>query len=91
MQNQNEVYKDMARVPQVHRIDRSRTTITAGRICCVKAGTKSILLSLRGAEDSVDPAIQIDEKTRKAPGLKGENTVDFEFREVRWLGQFLWA
>lgn len=81
----------MARVPETFRIDGKGEAITEGRICRVKAGSRSILLSLRGAGSNSNPAIHIDEKARKALGLGNGKTVDFEFRQVGWLDQFLWA
>jgi len=91
MQKPDEVYRDMARVPEMHRIDAKGKPISEGCICYVKAGGRRILLSLRGVAGASNAAIQIDEKTRNALVLTAGEEADFEFLRVSWLGQFLWA
>lgn len=91
MQKPDEVYKDMARVPEIYRIDIRGLLIPEGRICKVTTGGRSVLLSLRGNAFDSSPTIQIDERTRKALGLTNASSANFEFRRVCWLGQFLWA
>lgn len=89
--DEDDVYKDLARIPERHRIDCRDRSIAEGRICKVTVGKKSVLLSLRGQQDHSRPTIHIDEKTRRALGLSPESEAEFRFREVSWWGQFLWA
>lgn len=85
------VYKDIARIPEAHRLDYRTRRIPEARICKVVVGGKSVLLSLRGQQGHVNPSIHMDEMTRRALGLDVGSQADFEFRQVWWLGQFLWA
>jgi hypothetical protein len=66
----DDVYKDIARIPEGHRLDRRGNLIPEARICKVTTGSKSVLLSLRGQQDHANPTIHIDEKTRQALGLE---------------------
>jgi len=85
-----DVYKDTARVPEKHRLDKNKP-IPEGRICKVTTGKRSILLSLRGKEDHSNPAIHLDGKTRTALRVTVGEQATFHFRQVSWMGQFLWA
>src|SRR5882724_2764795 len=85
------VYKDLARVPENHRVDRRGRAISEGRICRVTTGGRSVLLSLRGQQEHSSAMIHVDEKTRHALGLKAGGEAEFHFRQVWWLGQFLWV
>ena len=53
----SEVYRDIARLPEAHRIDRDGNRIPEGRICKMSVRGKRILLSLRGQQDHSDAAI----------------------------------
>lgn len=88
---EEDVYKNLARIPESHRTDHKGRAIEEGRICKVTAGGRSVLLSLRGQQDHSNPTIHVDEKTRKVLGLTVGREAEFRFREVSWLGQFLWA
>ncbi|MGH7148709.1 MAG: hypothetical protein ACREIJ_12535, partial [Nitrospiraceae bacterium] len=89
--SEEDVYKDMARIPEEHRKDKNGQTIPEGRICKLKTDSRSILLSLRGKQGCTEAAIFIDEKNRNELGLEEESKVEFNIRQVRWIGQFLWA
>jgi hypothetical protein len=88
---QEDVYKDIARIPEAHRFDRRGKRIPEARICKVTTGGRSVLLSLRGQQEHGEPAIQIDDKTRQALGIEEGREAEFAFRKVGWPGQFLWA
>jgi hypothetical protein len=88
---QNDIYKDIARVSEPHRRDAEGAVIPEGSICKISAGGKSILLSLRGDQENNNPTICLDEITRAVLKVKPNDQADFTFRQVRWLGQFLWA
>ena len=87
----SDIYRDIARVPELYRIDSAGKPIPEGRICKVTVGTKSVLLSLRGQQSHSDPAIHLDDVTRTKLGVELGTQVCFQFRQVGWLGQFLWA
>jgi len=87
----DEVYKDMARIPEEYRKDHNGRTIPEGRICKLKADSFSTLLSLRGKQGCTDAAIFIDEKTRNELNLVEGSQVEFNIRQVWWIGQFCWA
>jgi hypothetical protein len=88
----NDVYKDIARIPDRYRIDIKGRQIPEGRICRVTVGNNSALLSLRGQNEHSSPVIHIDEKIRQDLGLiVGSELLDFQFRPVGWIGQFRWA
>jgi hypothetical protein len=87
----SDIYRDIARVPELYRIDSAGKEIPEGRICKVTVGAKSVLLSLRGQQNHSDPAIHLDDVTRPKLGVELGTQVCLEFRPVWWLGQFLWA
>jgi hypothetical protein len=87
-----DVYTDTARVNEKDRIDKSDNRIPEGRVCNVSANRKHRLLSLRGDQES-SGTVRLDDISRGSSGLdlqEGES-YDFEFRQVWWLGQVLWA
>ncbi len=88
----SDVYKDIARIPEVFRIDDKGQTIPEGTVCRVSApGGKSVLLALRGQQEHNSPAIHIDERTRNRLGIKVRDEVALAIRQLGWWGQFRWA
>ena len=88
----NEVYKDMARVPECFRVD-SNGTISEDTICEVTVTTshESALLWLRGKNECSDPSIYMDEKTRNKLKLKVGDKVEFVFRKACCVQKLQWA
>ena len=86
-----DIYRDIARVPESHRVDSRGRRIPEGRICEVTVGSKSWLLSLRGQQQHSDPAIHLDDYAREKLGLEKGKQVNLTLRQVGWLGQFLWT
>lgn len=86
-----DVYKDIARIPENHRVDRRGHPIPEAKICKVTAGGRSVLLSLRGQQGHANPTIHLDEKTRRALGLTDGIEAEFRIRKVSLVGQVLWA
>jgi hypothetical protein len=87
----SDIYRDIARVPELYRIDSAGKAIPEGRICKVTVGAKSVLLSLRGQQSHSDPAVHLDDVTRLKLNVELGTQVCLQFRQVWWLGQFLWA
>ena len=86
-----DTYKDVARIPWRHRLDKHGTSIQEGRICKVSVNGRSKLLSLRGMIKTNEEVVFIDGATRDVLGVKVSTNYDFKFKEVRLWGQFLWA
>ncbi len=57
----------------------------------MKANGRSVLLSCRGCNNEKDAVIFLDGTTRTRLGIREGQTDTFEFLQVWWLGQFLWA
>ncbi|HTV47209.1 MAG TPA: hypothetical protein VMG59_02065 [Phycisphaerae bacterium] len=87
----NDIYKDIARIPESYRCEMDGRTIPEGRICKVSIGDKHALLSIRGQMEHNDPKIHLDEKTRKLLGVSDHDKADVRLHEASWIGQFLWA
>ena len=80
--SQEEVYKDMARIPETYRKDTKGKFIDEARICKVTVLGKSKLLALRGMQGCQEPSIYIDAKTRKDLVVQPKSEYDFELRPV---------
>ncbi len=86
-----EVYKDMARIPEGFRMDKKGSPIPEGRICKVKAAGRSKLLSLRGREGESGAVILMDAKSREDLSVAEGAEEDFTLTRVWLVGQFLWS
>ena len=87
----SDVYKDIARVPREFRRDISGAEIPEGTICKVTLGHRATYLSVRGQSEHGNPAIHLDERTRKILGVNEGEFVAVSFRPAWYLGQFMWA
>jgi hypothetical protein len=86
-----DVYKDIARIPELYRRDQHGNVIPEGRICKLTVGPRSILLSVRGQQEHSNPVIHLDDKTRSVLHIQVRDHVDAQLRPVTLLGQFLWV
>ena len=86
-----EVYRDMARVPEEYRLDREGKRIPEAKICEVLVEAKSKLLILRGRQGCYEPIICVDEKTRDSLGIKEKSDYEFQLLPVGFLREFAWA
>lgn len=89
----NEVYRDIIRVNEAHRIDKRQKRIREGKVCLVRANGRKCYAVLRGYQDSDAPQIRMDDYTRAIDrlNLTVGQTYEFEFRKVGFMGQLRWA
>ena len=88
---EEEVYRDIARVPEIHRKDSEGRTITEGSVCKLSTAGKSTYALLRGKGDVTEAAIWLDERTRNHLGIAIGDEREFEFQPVGMRGQTRWA
>lgn len=86
-----DVYRDIGRIPEVHRKDRRGHPVPEGSVCKLGAAGKSVYVAIRGMGDSQEPAIWIDAKIRDNLAVKAGQEYEFDLRRVWWPGQFRWA
>lgn len=88
-----DVYRDVARIPEKHRIDKRGRPLKEGRVAEIKAVANgiSLLLILRGNQESEDPVIWLDESTRKRLKVEVGQVEPFELKSVGIWGQWRWA
>lgn len=86
-----DIYKDVARVPEVYRQDKRGETVPEGSVRKVQVGAKSTFVILRGDKDSSDATIRLDDKTRTTLGVeRGEEAV-FDFDTSHLWDNFRWG
>lgn len=83
-----EVYRDIARVPEAFRTD-GKGTIKEGELRRIHAGPRSAFVILRGDQDSEEPTIKLDDVTRDKLGVKTGQSLEIEFdsplfKKWRW-------
>ena len=83
-------WKDMVRVPGIHRADGSGKRIRRAKICNVIIGGKQKLLSIHGCPNE-DPIILMDDITRHDLGVHAGDSYEVELHPVRWWGYLSWA
>jgi len=89
---EEEVHKDMVRIPEVHRRDIRGERVKESSICRITVdGSQSTLVSVRGLQGESRPWIRMDEKTRLDLGITEQKECDFQLEAVGWWGQFMWA
>jgi hypothetical protein len=89
--DQEDVYKDIARIPEQYRVDRSGRTISEGRVCRVSVRSKYSYVLLRGSQLHTGPTIRLDERKRNELDLRPNTEADFDLKPVGLMGEFLWA
>jgi hypothetical protein len=86
-----DVYKDIIRVPEAYRIDENGNTIEESRACRIGGAPRGSVAVLRGWRGSMSAEIHMDEKTRNRLGVRLDECYDFTFRPVGLWGQLVWA
>jgi hypothetical protein len=88
-----EIYRDIIRVNETHRIDKRKKRIKEGRVCLVRANGRKCFAVLRGYQDNTAPQIRMDDYTRGADklNLKCGQSYEFEFKKVGLIGEWRWA
>jgi len=83
-------WKDMARVPGEHGVDVRGEKIRRAKICNVIIGSKQKLLSIHGCPRK-EAIILLDAITRHDLGVHAGNSYEVELRPVMWWGYLRWA
>lgn len=86
-----DVYKDLVRVPEAHRLNADSQPIPEGTLCLVCVGSRSARLFLRGNQAETSPVVLMDERTRNVLGVNVGQVVDLQVSPLGWWGQLLWA
>jgi hypothetical protein len=89
---EEDIYKDLVRVPEIYRLDSKGKHIPEGSICQITVATtgNSKLTSVRGCKDD-GPIVRMDEKVRTDLCVVPEREYEFRLRRVWWFGQCRWA
>jgi hypothetical protein len=83
-------WRDIARIPRVHRVDVNGKRIRRAKICKVTIRGKHKLLAVRGSPEP-DARILLDSPTRIDFDVDIGTAYDVELRPVGWLGYWRWA
>jgi hypothetical protein len=87
-----DIYKDIIRVNEVHRKDKNKNPIKEGKICQVSADGRKCFAVLRGYQEDDAPQIRMDDFTRiNKLDLQRRKSYEFEFKPVGVFGQLRWA
>ncbi len=86
-----DIYKDIARIPQSFRTDKNLNVIKEGKVCKITVGSKSIHVILRGKGNSNERAIFLDEIKREELGVTKGEEVDVQLLPLGVLGTIRWA
>jgi hypothetical protein len=88
---EEDVYKDIVRIPEGYRIDKKGNTIEESTACWIGGAPRRSVAVLRGWQRSTSAEIHMDEKTRNRLGVQLDECYDFRFRPAGQWGQLLWA
>ncbi len=86
-----DVYRDIARIPEAHRIDKKGRQITEGAICKIKHEGYSIYSILRGNFKAKDAVVLLDERSRNRLNVKVGDSANFEIKTCSFWGKLCWA
>ncbi len=88
---EEDVYKDIVRVPEAYRIDKKGRTIEESKVCRIEGTPRSSYAVLRGYQKSSDAEIHMDERTRSRLGVQLDDIHDFKFSPAGLCGELAWA
>jgi hypothetical protein len=88
---EEDVYKDIVRIPEIHRTDRNGKTIEESTVCWIDGTPERSVAVLRGYQQSTDAEIHMDDRTRARLGVKLGHPYDFRFKQAGFCGQLKWA
>jgi hypothetical protein len=89
--DEEDVYKDIARVPEKHRTDTKGRLLEESTVCRIDGTTHSSFVVLRGYQESSNAEIHMDDRTRNRLGVELDKCYDFRFKPVGLCGQLKWA
>jgi hypothetical protein len=81
---EEDVYKDIVRIPEVHRIDRNGNPIEESTVCWIYGTPHRSTAVLRGYQKSVNAEIHMDERTRNRLGVKAGESYEFKFKRAKY-------
>ena len=87
---QEEVYLDIVRIAEQHRLSPHGSAIEEGSVCRLRCGSREIFVVARGSP-STERRIFLDERSRTKLGVDLNHTYDFEMTTVGMLGKLRWA
>jgi hypothetical protein len=86
-----DVYKDIVRIPEAHRVDKKGKTIEEATVCWVHGTPKKHVVTVRGFQLSSAPEIRMDDRSRGRLGVRSGESYPFEFTRAGICGQLWWA
>jgi hypothetical protein len=89
--DKEDVYKDIVRVPEKHRLDVDGHLVREGSVCRVATSGKWVYAIVRGCGKSEEQIIKIDGRLRDDLGVTPDSTVEVTLTVQGWWGQFWWA
>jgi hypothetical protein len=88
---EEDVYRDIVRIPEVYRTDKKGKTIEESKVCRIEGTPRSSYAVLRGYQISSNAEIHMDERTRNRLGVQLDELHDFKFRPAGLWGELDWA
>lgn len=88
----DEVYHDIARIPEEYRKDPEGERIERGVVCqlfCKDTAKKTFIVLYGSTRDGAD--ISIDNRTRKNLDVRVDRSYDFELTRAGFFGEVFWA
>jgi hypothetical protein len=86
-----DVYQDIARIPEDYRCDENGNVIEEGKACEIAVETESTIIFVRGNNETKSPCIMLDEVTRKRLRINTGDKVDFKLMPIGIFRQLFWA
>ena len=90
--SEDEVYRDIARIPEEYRKDIRGQRIDRGNVyqlLCKDTGKKAFIVLYGSSRGGAH--IGIDNRTRRKLGIRADNSYDFELIQSGFLGGVRWA
>ncbi|WP_397547363.1 hypothetical protein ABUL39_02975 [Rhodothermus marinus] len=92
---QEDVYRDLVRIPEVWRKDCNGEVIPEGSVCKIKIlkdnRTRTGYAIVRGVGDESGRVIYVDERLRNFLGIKPGDSVQVVLKKTGLIGQLIWA
>jgi hypothetical protein len=87
-----DVYKDLVRIPENFRKDKDGKTIEESTVCWIHGAPRVSLAVLRGYQKQPNgPEIHMDDRTRNRLGVHLGESYEFEFKVAGLWGELKWA
>jgi len=88
---EEDIYKDIVRIPKDHRKDTKDSTIEESTVCWIEGTPHRSVAVMRGYQISAAAEIRMDERMRDRLGVQLDEIHDFKFRPAGWCGELAWA